>query len=171
MAIKPTTGLPSSGTELEFLLGKLPSGVNSLLTRSTPRVDLELALDTCRPVLSYIPSAPGSRHTFFSSQAMRYADIYSFSCFNLLHYPLCYMFRAPTMLMPHESTVSHTDSPIGSFDELDETPCGLRRRSYAGRLSLLLHETHGARLKCTLIEPHCLNRHTRRYCNSTRNVS
>ncbi|KAL5963119.1 Cytosolic purine 5'-nucleotidase, partial [Taenia solium] len=73
----------------------------------------------------------GSRHTFFSSQAMRYADIYSFSCFNLLHYPLCYMFRAPTMLMPHESTVPHSDSPIGSFADLDATPCGLRRRSYA----------------------------------------
>ncbi|VDK39200.1 unnamed protein product [Taenia asiatica] len=73
----------------------------------------------------------GSRHTFFSSQAMRYADIYSFSCFNLLHYPLCYMFRAPTMLMPHESTVPHSDSPVGSFADLDATPCGLRRRSYA----------------------------------------
>lgn len=74
----------------------------------------------------------GSRHTFFSAQAMRYADIYSFSCFNLLHYPLCYMFRAPTMLMPHESTVPHSDSRIGSFADLEETPCGLRRRSYAG---------------------------------------
>ncbi|KAM7533325.1 hypothetical protein Aperf_G00000120494 [Anoplocephala perfoliata] len=73
----------------------------------------------------------GYRHTFFSSQAMRYADIYSFSCFNLLYYPLCYMFRAPTMFMPHESTVPHAESPIGSFADLEETPCGLRRRSYA----------------------------------------
>ncbi|VDO04599.1 unnamed protein product [Rodentolepis nana] len=73
----------------------------------------------------------GSRHTFFSSQALRYADIYSFSCFNLLHYPLCYMFRAPTMYMPHESTVSHEDSHVGSFADLEHVPCSLRRRSYA----------------------------------------
>nr|CDS29471.1 cytosolic purine 5' nucleotidase [Hymenolepis microstoma] len=73
----------------------------------------------------------GSRHTFFSSQALRYADIYSFSCFNLLYYPLCYMFRAPTMYMPHESTVPHMDSHIGSFAELEKVPCSIRRRSYA----------------------------------------
>uniref|UniRef100_A0A0X3PZM9 Cytosolic purine 5'-nucleotidase n=1 Tax=Schistocephalus solidus TaxID=70667 RepID=A0A0X3PZM9_SCHSO len=71
----------------------------------------------------------GSRLTFFSSQSMRYADIYSFSCINLIYYPMCYMFRAPTMLMPHESTVSHVDSPISSFAELEDYPCGLRRRA------------------------------------------
>nr|VZI31548.1 unnamed protein product [Spirometra erinaceieuropaei] len=71
----------------------------------------------------------GSRLTFFSSQSMRYADIYSFSCINLIYYPMCYMFRAPTMLMPHESTVSHADSPISSFAELEDYPCGLRRRA------------------------------------------
>ncbi|KAM7533641.1 hypothetical protein Aperf_G00000122135 [Anoplocephala perfoliata] len=64
-------------------------------------------------------------------QTMRYADIYSFSCFNLLYYPLCYMFRAPTMFMPHESTVPHAEPKIGSFADLEETPCSLRRRSYA----------------------------------------
>ena len=26
---------------------------------------------------------------------------------NLVHYPFSYMFRAPAMLMPHESTVAH----------------------------------------------------------------
>ena len=41
------------------------------------------------------------------------------------------------MLMPHESTVPHTDSHIGSFADLEETPCGLRRRSYASKLLLL----------------------------------
>ncbi|KAA3675163.1 5'-nucleotidase [Paragonimus westermani] len=71
----------------------------------------------------------GSRHTFFSSQVLRFADLYSFSCINLIYYPLCYMFRAPSMLMPHESTVSHEDSPLDSFSELDTTPCGLSRRS------------------------------------------
>ncbi|CAH8838999.1 unnamed protein product [Trichobilharzia szidati] len=74
----------------------------------------------------------GSRHTFFSSQVLRYADLYSFSCINLIYYPLCYMFRAPTMLMPHESTVSHGDSPKDSFSDLDFVPCGIRRRTKIG---------------------------------------
>ncbi len=29
---------------------------------------------------------------------------------NLLHYPFSYMFRAPAMLMPHESTVAHENT-------------------------------------------------------------
>jgi len=37
----------------------------------------------------------------------RYADLYASSVLNLLHYPFSYMFRAPAMLMPHESTVAH----------------------------------------------------------------
>ncbi|XP_012936459.1 cytosolic purine 5'-nucleotidase isoform X2 [Aplysia californica] len=53
----------------------------------------------------------GSRQTFFASQVMRYADLYAPSFSNMLHYPLTYCFRAPSMLMPHESTVDH-DSTI-----------------------------------------------------------
>lgn len=49
----------------------------------------------------------GSRQTFFSSQVVRYADLYAASCLNLMYYPFCYMFRAPAMLLPHESTVAH----------------------------------------------------------------
>lgn len=49
----------------------------------------------------------GSRQTFFSSQVVRYADIYAATVLNLLYYPFSYMFRAPAMLMPHESTVAH----------------------------------------------------------------
>ncbi|XP_021197212.2 cytosolic purine 5'-nucleotidase isoform X1 [Helicoverpa armigera] len=49
----------------------------------------------------------GSRQTFFSSQVVRYADLYAASFLNLMYYPFCYMFRAPAMLMPHESTVAH----------------------------------------------------------------
>ncbi|VDL88610.1 unnamed protein product [Schistocephalus solidus] len=71
----------------------------------------------------------GSRLTYFSTQAMRYADLYSHSCFNLIYYPLCYMFRSPVMFMPHESTVSHEESPIESYDDLEAIPCGLRRRT------------------------------------------
>ncbi|KAG8238298.1 hypothetical protein J437_LFUL018315, partial [Ladona fulva] len=49
----------------------------------------------------------GSRQTFFSSQVVRYADIYAATFLNLIYYPFSYMFRAPSMLMPHESTVAH----------------------------------------------------------------
>ncbi|KAL3321080.1 Cytosolic purine 5'-nucleotidase [Cichlidogyrus casuarinus] len=74
----------------------------------------------------------GSRQTFFSSQVLRYADLYSFSCVNLTNYPLFYMFRAPQMLMPHESTVSHDDTPLDSYHDLDATPCSLQRRTRTG---------------------------------------
>uniref|UniRef100_H2Z2V7 5'-nucleotidase, cytosolic II, like 1 n=1 Tax=Ciona savignyi TaxID=51511 RepID=H2Z2V7_CIOSA len=49
----------------------------------------------------------GSRQTFFASQVTRYADLYASSFINLLYYPFCYFFRAPAVLMPHESTVDH----------------------------------------------------------------
>nr|XP_054765397.1 cytosolic purine 5'-nucleotidase-like isoform X1 [Lytechinus pictus]XP_054765398.1 cytosolic purine 5'-nucleotidase-like isoform X1 [Lytechinus pictus] len=51
----------------------------------------------------------GSRQTFFASQVLRYADLYSSSFLNLLHYPFSYLFRAPHQLMPHEATVDHHD--------------------------------------------------------------
>ncbi|XP_073998486.1 5' nucleotidase B isoform X2 [Rhodnius prolixus] len=59
----------------------------------------------------------GSRQTFFSSQVVRYADLYAATFLNLIYYPFSYMFRAPAMLMPHESTVAHEqrfvmDSPM-----------------------------------------------------------
>ncbi|TKR72562.1 hypothetical protein L596_019988 [Steinernema carpocapsae] len=50
----------------------------------------------------------GSRTTFFASQVERYADLYASSCYNLIYYPVFYFFRAPMMLMPHESTVDHS---------------------------------------------------------------
>ena len=56
----------------------------------------------------------GSRQTFFASQAMRYADLYSASCINLLYYPFSYLFRAPPQLMPHESTVEHEENKMES---------------------------------------------------------
>jgi 5'-nucleotidase len=51
----------------------------------------------------------GSRQTQFASQVTRFADIYSSSHLNLLHYPFFYLFKAPAMLMPHESTVDRHD--------------------------------------------------------------
>lgn len=41
----------------------------------------------------------GSRQTFFSSQVVRYADIYAATFLNLIYYPFSYMFRAPAMLV------------------------------------------------------------------------
>ncbi|CAI9584249.1 unnamed protein product [Staurois parvus] len=49
----------------------------------------------------------GSRQTLFSSQLMRYADLYAATFLNLLYYPFSYLFRALPVLMPHESTVDH----------------------------------------------------------------
>lgn len=40
-------------------------------------------------------------------QVVRYADLYAATFLNLLYYPFSYMFRAPAMLLPHESTVAH----------------------------------------------------------------
>jgi len=48
----------------------------------------------------------GSRQTHFASQITRYADIYAHTHLNLLHYPFFYLFKAPQILMPHESTVN-----------------------------------------------------------------
>ncbi|XP_044031126.1 5'-nucleotidase, cytosolic II, like 1 isoform X2 [Siniperca chuatsi] len=50
----------------------------------------------------------GSRQTLFASQLMRYADLYSSTCINLLHYPFNYLFMAPPVLMPHEAVSQHT---------------------------------------------------------------
>lgn len=38
---------------------------------------------------------------------VRYADLYAATFLNLIYYPFSYMFRAPAMLLPHESTVAH----------------------------------------------------------------
>ncbi|XP_036450498.1 5'-nucleotidase, cytosolic II, like 1 [Colossoma macropomum] len=52
----------------------------------------------------------GSTKTLFASQLLRYADLYAASCLNLLHYPITYLFRAHSVLMPHESAVSPQNS-------------------------------------------------------------
>uniref|UniRef100_UPI00398F02AD cytosolic purine 5'-nucleotidase-like isoform X1 n=3 Tax=Pristiophorus japonicus TaxID=55135 RepID=UPI00398F02AD len=58
----------------------------------------------------------GSRQTLFASQLMRYADLYAASCINLLYYPFSYLFRAPPVLMPHESTVEHVPLDISDME-------------------------------------------------------
>ncbi|XP_029044398.2 cytosolic purine 5'-nucleotidase isoform X2 [Osmia bicornis bicornis] len=66
----------------------------------------------------------GSRQTFFSSQLVRYADLYAATFLNLIYYPFSYMFRAPAMLMPHESTVAHEQRFVM------ETPMISRSRTF-----------------------------------------
>ncbi|XP_015181023.1 PREDICTED: cytosolic purine 5'-nucleotidase isoform X2 [Polistes dominula] len=66
----------------------------------------------------------GSRQTFFSSQVVRYADLYAATFLNLIYYPFSYMFRAPSMLMPHESTVAHEQRFVM------ETPMISRSRTF-----------------------------------------
>ncbi|XP_076461299.1 cytosolic purine 5'-nucleotidase-like isoform X2 [Babylonia areolata] len=70
----------------------------------------------------------GSRQTFFASQVTRYADLYAASFLNLLHYPFCYMFKAPAMLMPHEATVDHS-IPAESPEDRKPAPPVVRLNS------------------------------------------
>ncbi|XP_054721939.1 cytosolic purine 5'-nucleotidase-like isoform X2 [Uloborus diversus] len=77
----------------------------------------------------------GSRQTFFANQICHYADLYACTFLNLMYYPFCYMFRAPPMLMPHESTVEHEEKSYASNgeddldDDLQDLQEPLRRRS------------------------------------------
>ncbi|XP_034668146.1 cytosolic purine 5'-nucleotidase isoform X1 [Drosophila subobscura] len=67
----------------------------------------------------------GSRQTFFSSQVVRYADVYAATLLNLIYYPFSYMFRAPAMLLPHESTVAHDQAhqpPPSAAPSFEEAP-------------------------------------------------
>jgi len=77
----------------------------------------------------------GSRQTFFSSQVVRYADVYASTVLNLLYYPFSYMFRAPAMLMPHESTVAHEQRLV------IENPQYIRSRQDSLTPNPLLEET------------------------------
>lgn len=91
----------------------------------------------------------GSRTTFFASQverladftksneansvSRRYADLYASSCYNLVHYPCFYFFRAPMLLMPHESTVDHASVHKSARAEM------LRRQDSVGQQGLCAH--------------------------------
>ncbi|KAF0988810.1 hypothetical protein HZS_7328, partial [Henneguya salminicola] len=52
----------------------------------------------------------GQRQTFYSGQLVRFADLYSHTCLNLLYYPFFYLFRALSILMPHEATIDFKES-------------------------------------------------------------
>lgn len=58
----------------------------------------------------------GSRQTFFAGQVTKYADLYAASFLNMIYYPFSYLFRAPPILMPHESTVDHVETRSSAQD-------------------------------------------------------
>nr|XP_020461666.1 cytosolic purine 5'-nucleotidase-like [Monopterus albus] len=60
----------------------------------------------------------GCRQTLFASQLLRYADLYSSTCINLLHYPFNYLFMAPPVLMPHEvvSDITSSELPVTNYN-------------------------------------------------------
>jgi len=55
----------------------------------------------------------GSRQTFFANQIIRFADLYASTVINLLHYPFCYLFKAPPMLVRHVSNCMPVRLAIG----------------------------------------------------------
>ncbi|KAM4676584.1 cytosolic purine 5'-nucleotidase-like [Discoglossus pictus] len=83
----------------------------------------------------------GSRQTLFSSQLMRYADLYAATFINLLYYPFSYLFRALPVLMPHESTVDHIS--VDSADGTKVLGQQLKQLNLYGqqRLKQILHES------------------------------
>uniref|UniRef100_A0A914YUQ9 5'-nucleotidase n=1 Tax=Panagrolaimus superbus TaxID=310955 RepID=A0A914YUQ9_9BILA len=71
----------------------------------------------------------GTRTTFFATQVERYADLYSSSTYNLIYYPKFYFFRAPMMLLPHESTVDHLAKISDKRKKPDQSVVGSRQPS------------------------------------------
>jgi len=69
----------------------------------------------------------GSRHTMFATQTMRFGDLYASSFINLFYYPLNYLFRAPHILMPHETCVETID-PFGAYNKEEEEESSLSTR-------------------------------------------
>lgn len=55
----------------------------------------------------------GARQTLFASQLTRYADLYSSTCLNLLHYPFNYLFMAPPVLV----SLSHSCTEKQMFSQ------------------------------------------------------
>uniref|UniRef100_A0A8D3D8P9 5'-nucleotidase, cytosolic II, like 1 n=1 Tax=Scophthalmus maximus TaxID=52904 RepID=A0A8D3D8P9_SCOMX len=80
---------------------------NHLLCPDICAIQTRMKVLTYRMDLSYGQMGSllrsGSRQTLFASQLMRYADLYSSTCMNLLHYPFNYLFMAPPVLVSHHS--------------------------------------------------------------------
>lgn len=99
----------------------------------------------------------GARQTLFGSQLMRYADLYSSNCINLLHYPFNYLFMAPPVLVsppgplppthPHICTDKPklcsilTESPSWTLSDAPRSGSATRGRRRLSRARS--HQQHG----------------------------
>uniref|UniRef100_A0A8D0ADE1 5'-nucleotidase, cytosolic II, like 1 n=1 Tax=Sander lucioperca TaxID=283035 RepID=A0A8D0ADE1_SANLU len=88
----------------------------------------------------------GARQTLFASQLMRYADLYSSTCMNLLHYPFNYLFMAPPVLVKEE----HVKMLLNNLLDTDEGDC----------LHLCLYKGFVAAMTCLLYKK------KRTYCST-----
>lgn len=68
----------------------------------------------------------GARQTLFASQLMRYADLYSSTCLNLLNYPSNYLFLAPPVLV--SLSLARGEVPRG--DRFRGPPLTIARRLF-----------------------------------------
>lgn len=101
-------------SELDIRLGEVYKNLDSS-SRENPDISQVKSqrratiheLDVAYGALGSIFRA-GSRQTHFASQILRYADLYACTFLNLFYYPFSYFFRAPSTLLPHESTVLPT---------------------------------------------------------------
>uniref|UniRef100_A0A7N6A392 5'-nucleotidase, cytosolic II, like 1 n=1 Tax=Anabas testudineus TaxID=64144 RepID=A0A7N6A392_ANATE len=88
----------------------------------------------------------GSRQTLFASQLVRYADLYSSTCVNLLHYPFNYLFMAPPVLVRpfpshvHENKIRQVNLGIFINNPRGHCSCGFFRCLMSQHLTLL-HQT------------------------------
>ncbi|KAI4577256.1 hypothetical protein MJG53_005059 [Ovis ammon polii x Ovis aries] len=62
-----------------------------------------IVVDTWKP--HFFVEATVLKQTLFSSQLMRYADLYTATCLSFLYHPLSSLYRAAWELMPHETAV------------------------------------------------------------------
>uniref|UniRef100_H3CUQ0 5'-nucleotidase, cytosolic II, like 1 n=1 Tax=Tetraodon nigroviridis TaxID=99883 RepID=H3CUQ0_TETNG len=82
-------------------------GSNTINATDISLVQLRMKVLTYRMDMSYGQMGSllrsGAKQTLFASQLVRYADLYSSSCLNLLNFPSNYLFMAPPVLMAHEA--------------------------------------------------------------------
>ncbi|CAF99314.1 unnamed protein product, partial [Tetraodon nigroviridis] len=78
-------------------------GSNTINATDISLVQLRMKVLTYRMDMSYGQMGSllrsGAKQTLFASQLVRYADLYSSSCLNLLNFPSNYLFMAPPVLV------------------------------------------------------------------------
>uniref|UniRef100_M3ZZF6 5'-nucleotidase, cytosolic II, like 1 n=1 Tax=Xiphophorus maculatus TaxID=8083 RepID=M3ZZF6_XIPMA len=72
----------------------------------------------------------GYTQTLFASQLIRYADLYSSTCINLLHYPFNYLFMAPPVLV------------CGSYCKCESLTCERCRMCFKYRICVMVFKNN-----------------------------